>query len=164
MKAGGRWSGGSVLGRGADTRSLYLQPGQVTVGTESRRIVTVLGACVAVCLVDRERSVAGMIHYVLPRGPQGSCSSRFGEVALPRLLAGMRAVGSTISALEARVFGGARILGAGEAGDVGQENVEVALGFLARHQIPVVDGHTGGTRGRKVVFHTADDVVWLRCL
>jgi chemotaxis protein CheD len=143
-------------------RTTYLQPGQVAVGSGGH-ILTILGSCVSVCLLDSRRRVGGMNHFLLPRGPSGSTAMRFGDVALPGLLRAVVAAGARREALEAKVFGGARILVPGSGGfDLGGENVAAAVGSLEAEGIPVVAQDTGGTRSRKLILQTSDGAVWLQ--
>lgn len=142
-------------------RTIYLPPGQIAMG--EGHILTILGSCVAVCLVDALHHVGGMNHYMLPRGPRDSESLRFGDVAMRQLLDRLLAAGAVRTALEAKVFGGARILASRTAArDLGAENVEAALGFLGRERIPIVARDTGGTHSRKLILQTGDGVAWLK--
>lgn len=143
---------------------VYLQPGQVVVAAQDCRVTTILGSCVAVALYDVVRAVGGINHYLLPRGPRDSDSARFGEIALPRLLREVLGLGAGRSQLVAKVFGGACILGSAGGRDIGGQNVDAALHFLAGERIPVVAQHTGGAQGRKLVLRTVDGVVWLKSL
>jgi chemotaxis protein CheD len=167
-----RAEGAVVLGASDERRrvssssthnAVYLPPGQVHVSAEPIMITTILGSCVAVCLLDRRRSWGGVNHFLLPRGASQAPSPRFGDRAMPELLDAVLGLGSRRGDLEAKVFGGARILPARSGGrDLGQENVEAALAFLEGEGIPVVARHTGGRCGRKVIFDTSDGVVWLK--
>ena len=151
-----------TLARPPAMPTTYLQPGQMAVGTDVH-ILTILGSCVAVCLLDTGRRVGGMNHFLLPRGPSGATALRFADVALPRLLQGLLEAGARREALEAKVFGGARILAPRGAGDdLGEQNTKAALIFLAAERIPVAARDTGGTRSRKLILQTADGVVWLK--
>jgi chemotaxis protein CheD len=149
----------------AGGRSVYLFPGQVMVAAQDCRVTTILGSCIAVALHDWSRRLGGMNHFLLPRGPRDSDSARFGEVALPRLLNELIALGASRTDLVAKVFGGASVLApAAVRRDIGRANAEIALAFLAAERIRVVAQHTGGTQGRKLVFRTSDGVVWLKSL
>jgi chemotaxis protein CheD len=142
-------------------QTVYLQPGQIAVA--DAHILTVLGSCVAVCLHDAVRHVSGMNHYLLPRGPRGSDSLRFADVALPRLLERVLDAGASRGTLQAKVFGGARILARGAVPrDLGAENVVAALTFLEHEGIPIVARDTGGNRSRKLILQASDGVVWLK--
>jgi chemotaxis protein CheD len=145
---------------------VYLQPGQIVVSAQACRVTTILGSCVAVALYDATQGLGGINHYLLPRGPRDSDSARFGQVALPRLLREILALGADRRRLVAKVFGGSCVLGNHDPGrrDIGRQNVDAALEFLAAERIPVAASDTGGTQGRKLVFRTADGVVWLKSL
>jgi len=140
--------------------SVFLYPGQVVVAHEAAAVTTILGSCVAVCLWDPERRMGGVNHFLLPHFVAGNdvSSSRFGNVAIGRLVAGVIAPGVRRQALQAKVFGGACVIdafrGRGDGRHLGLQNVEVALMLLRRERIPVVAEDVGGRRGRKVIFHT----------
>lgn len=143
----------------------YLLPGQLHAAAEPTAISTVLGSCVSVCLFDGRARVGGMNHYLLPTEVEKERSPRLGGAAMEMLLADVLALGARRSRLEAKVFGGASILG-GAVGRrrLGDENVKLALRILEALAVPVVGGDVGGTRGRKIVFHTDDGAAWVRSL
>jgi chemotaxis protein CheD len=134
----------------------FLQPGQLHVTTTPTAITTILGSCVAVCLWDPVRRVGGMNHYMLPHASAGTVASpRFGSFALEELLTQMRAAGAKLPFLRARVFGGSCMFQTMQAPThLGVQNVDLALQFLSRRAIEVVEVVTGGNRGRKLVFFT----------
>jgi chemotaxis protein CheD len=148
-------------------RSVYLHPGQMFVSATPAEVTTILGSCVAVCVWDRLLRVGGANHYLLPHGVgSGPSSSRFGNVALRRLIDEVLALGCRRSDLEAKVFGGACVLEAlrGKGRHLGRKNVEAAFAVLRQEGIPVVAEDTGGGRGRRVVFHTDDGAAWVKRL
>ena len=118
-------------------------------------VTTILGSCVAVCLWDRRCRIGGMNHFVLPCCRDAVPTSRYGDVAFTRLLAGLERLGCQRPDLRAKVFGGAAVLPVGEQADtVGAQNVGAALEALSAHKIPVVARRTGGQRGLFLRFHT----------
>lgn len=141
----------------------YLTPGTLYCSTEPTVVSTVLGSCVAVCLIDRHNRAAGMNHFVLPHSPIGEDSLRYGDVALNRLLERMIWFGCAGGDLRAKVFGGASVLPFGEASEtVGVKNVRSALAWLRLHDIPVIARRTGGRNGLLLRFHTASGQVLVR--
>jgi chemotaxis protein CheD len=141
----------------------FLTPGTLYCGAEPAVVSTVLGSCVAVCLVDRHHRAAGMNHFVLPYNPTGENSLRYGDVALERLRARMAELGCHPGDLRAKVFGGAAVLPFGDAGDtVGTKNVRTAVEWLREQSIPVLAQRTGGTNGLLVRFHTGTGRVLVR--
>jgi chemotaxis protein CheD len=145
---------------------VYLHAGQLAAFREPRAISTVLGSCVAVCLWDGEARVGGMNHFVLPhRAGAGETSPRFGNVAMGQLLDRVVRLGGKFSRLQAKLFGGASVLGGAHTGDsLGEQNVQLARSLLDAAGIPVVAGDTGGTRGRRLVFQTDDGLAFVKRL
>lgn len=146
--------------------AVYLLAGQVHAAARPTAITTVLGSCVSVCLYDPEAAVGGMNHFLLPTPVSRDHSARFGNVAMEALRESVLRQGARSRALRAKIFGGAAVLGTRPTGrrHLGEENARVALAMLDEMAIPVVDGDVGGTRGRKVVFHTDDGSAWMRTL
>jgi chemotaxis protein CheD len=146
---------------------LYLQPGRLFVSAQPYTVRTILGSCVSVCLFDPRRAAGGLNHYLLPhRLGDGESSTRFGEVAVQRLIGAMLALGSQRVQLQAKVFGGAHVLrpGPDRAGDLGAQNAALALELLAAERIPVVAQDLGGERSRKLIFRTDDGSAFIRRL
>jgi chemotaxis protein CheD len=80
---------------------------------------------------------------------------------MPLLLDELERLGASARRLTAKVFGGAAILARPQPRHIGEQNVEVALLWLARSGIAVVGSDTGGPRGRKLEFRTDDGSVAL---
>jgi len=132
---------------------------------EPCQVVTILGSCVSVCLWETKEKLGGMNHYLLPRcGADISSSMRFADVAIPELLRRMLEMGAKRERITAKVFGGAALhRGESEyASSLGAGNVEAARRILASELITVVAQDTGGQRGRKVIFHTDEGIVWAK--
>lgn len=145
----------------------YLQPGHLIVSSEPMEISTVLGSCVAVCLWDGRRGQGGANHFLLPvAGGAGHDSPRYGDVAVGQLLQAVLALGSRRDDLVAKLFGGAAIITAFRNGreHLGDRNVTVARQLLARERVKVVAEDVGGTRGRKLIFHTDDGLARVRLI
>lgn len=144
--------------------AMYLYPGRLFVSREPCAVTTILGSCVAVCLWDPVLRAGGVNHFVLPyrAGPRQS-STRLGNVAMEKLIAEMLALGSRRRDLQAKMFGGARILDLPDRGGkhLGERNVDLARELLEREGIPVVAQDVGGEGGRKLIFHTGDGRVWV---
>lgn len=144
--------------------SVYLHAGQLYASAKPASVVTVLGSCVAVCLFDPRARVGGMNHYLLPLEPTREGSTRFGNVALRKLLDEVLALGARRGELRAKVFGGASVVRVLEGRTLGADNSELAFRLLRDAEIPVVEQDVGGRGGRKLVFHTDDGSAWVRHL
>jgi chemotaxis protein CheD len=163
-RAGSGDSGATRLETGPPRVEIYLHAGQVVASAEPKVVMTILGSCVAVCIWDPVTGIGGMNHFVLPECAATLRSDRFGNIAIQSLLRRLEALGCRRRSLQAKVFGGARVLGRSDRArvDLGQTNVELALRVLATEKTPVVASDVGGDRGRKLIFRTADGAAWVK--
>lgn len=141
----------------------YLHPGHLFVTANPTAITTVLGSCVAVCLWDPQTRVGGMNHFILPHvAAGGAASPRFGNIAMEQLVANVRGASGRLPFLRARIFGGACMFEHFRSSEhLGQQNATLAIDYLSRRGIEVVQVDVGGNRGRKLVFHTDEGTACL---
>jgi two-component system chemotaxis response regulator CheB len=139
--------------------SIYLFPGHYVVTTEPAEVTTILGSCVAVALHDPNQRITGLNHYLLahPGGVEGNSSLRYASVSLPKMLEDILARGATFERLQAKIYGGARVIDNIGLGDsIGRTNVNYALSWLKERKIPVLANELGGNVGRKIIVNTHD--------
>jgi len=141
----------------------YLQPGQLLVSALPAAVTTILGSCIAVCLWEPHRGIGGMNHFMLPMNSGSmAASARFGPTAMEQLVEKMRDAGARLPLLRAKVFGGACMFAEMQtSAHLGQKNADVALDFLKRRGIEIVQTDVGGNHGRKLIFHTDEGTTWL---
>ncbi len=120
-----------------------------------KRLLTLLGSCVAVCLFDPDAGVGGMNHYMLPqRGSNIPLPDdvRYGDDALSWLLHGIVKLGADRRRVQAKVFGGASAMGRNNR--VGIENIDFAHRFLNQHRIEIKAEEVGKRVSRQIRFET----------
>jgi chemotaxis protein CheD len=157
-----------LAGAGALPRR-YLHAGELVICGEPSIVSTILGSCVGVALYDARTGAGGLNHFLLPRSPGngGESSARFGDVAMRKLLDGMLARGSVLGDLQAKVFGGARVLNYHDVPahrDLGAANFDLAFEFLEAQAIRITGRDVGGRHGRKLVFHSHLGDAWVKRL
>src|ERR1700690_2810201 len=100
-------------------RAAKLLPGEYYVSTSGEMIVTVLGSCVSACVRDVRLGVGGMNHFMLPLDvSQGnsawrtavSAATRYGNVAMERLINDILKLGGQRESLEFKLVGGGKVL------------------------------------------------------
>lgn len=141
----------------------YLIPGKIFAAAQPFAISTIVGSGIALCLWDSAHRIGGANHFMLPEGPEDSeNATRYANVANPALLQRVLDLGADRKNLEARIFGGSLpSVTFGNGGDrLGDRNVQVTTHFLNMSGIRLVQTEVGGTRGRKLVFHTDDGHAW----
>lgn len=134
-------------------RTLHVIQGEHRV-SEGVDIVmtTVLGSCVAACLFDPVRRIGGMNHFLLPDG-SGVRDIRYASAAMEQLVNSLLKQGAARDRLEAKLFGGARMLSG--LPDIGRRNGEAALAFLRGEGIALRAHSLGGTLARRIRFWPA---------
>ncbi|MFH1983348.1 MAG: chemotaxis protein CheD [Pseudomonadota bacterium] len=143
----------------AEPSKYFLQPGYIYLPDTPTVISTVLGSCVSVCIFDRKRKSGGMNHFRFPiTREREKATADYGNVATLALINMMTGNGTDPKHLEAQIIGGAYNPDISSE-DIGRKNVWVARKVLVRNRIRIVSEDTGGSRGRKVVFHTLNNEV-----
>ena len=151
---------GADLGALSDSAlpRVHLYPGQMFVSAEGVLVSTILGSCVAVCLWDAQIALGGINHFLLPSDPLRTPDDlRYGNNAVEALVAEMINRGASKQRMVAKIAGGACVLdGFAAKRSIGEQNIAVAQTVLLRHEINVTSEHTGGKRGRKLLFYTGN--------
>ncbi len=112
-------------------------------------LTTVLGSCVAAFLRDPMAGIGGLNHFLLPGGDASDRTAmKYGLNAMELLINGLIRAGAKRERLEAKLFGGARMVPG--LTDIGEANGQFAQSFLQREQIRYLGGSLGGDQGRKI--------------
>lgn len=141
------------------TAHYLLEPGYILVPDHSVGISAVIGSGVSICIFDREKQIGGMNHFIFPyMAAKGKTTALYGNIATIALLKMMLARESSISSLEAQIYGGA-FHPEKKNEDIGRKNIEIARKILLKSQIPITSQDVGGEKGRKVIFNTRTNEV-----
>ena len=128
--------------------AVKLLPGEYFVHDgDDLLITTVLGSCVAACLIDKTAGLGGMNHFMLP---DGGSAGRFGVYAMELLINEMMKRGARRERLQAKVFGGGHVMRNFSSINIGERNVAFIDQFLASERIPVVSRDVLDVCPRKV--------------
>jgi chemotaxis protein CheD len=145
--------------------AVKLLPGQYYATGDDLVLTTVLGSCVSACLRDTVAAVGGMNHFMLPEGDPGiGGSARYGSFAMEILVNELLKIGARRDRLEAKVFGGGRVLRGMGANNVGDRNVRFVRNYLALESIPIVAEDLGDDYARKLCFIPLSGQVFMRRL
>ncbi|KXS40570.1 MAG: chemotaxis protein CheD [Candidatus Frackibacter sp. T328-2] len=139
--------------RRKEVNNIYAGEFYVTTNREAV-ITTLLGSCVAVCLLDEVNSIYGMNHFMLPtetKRKAGDKAGKYGVDAMRLLLAEMLKQGAKLKYLKAKLFGGGKVTRS-SYNNVPQANIKFAQRYLAEQGIPVTAQDVGGECGRQIYF------------
>jgi chemotaxis protein CheD len=149
----GKVRAGGVPGvehRPAPSRRVHVGIGALAVSRRPDDVLTaILGSCVGVVMLDHASGVCGLAHVMLPDSRMGrgeELPAKYADLAVPALLAAMRAAGARASRIALALAGGAEIFGlGGAAGGIGTRNVgAVRDGALAVGLRPAREDVGGG--------------------
>jgi chemotaxis protein CheD len=147
-----------------------LLPGEYYVTNRGEMVCTVLGSCVSACVRDRVLGVGGMNHFMLPLdGSQGtsawdsaSAATRYGNVAMERLINDILKCGGSRENLEFKVVGGGRVTDSKT--DIGARNIEFVRQFLRIEGFAILGEDVGDIYPRKVHYFPTTGKVRVRKL
>ncbi len=151
----------------ADKKKHFLFPGTLFASDIPFEVSTILGSCVALCLWDRRLKSGGINHYLLPLwNGRGLRSPKYGNIAIKKLIEKMMMIGSDKGDLQAKIFGGASVLGNrnDSTHSIGQQNIIIVKDLLEEYRIPIISSHVGGTTGRKVHYYTDTGTVLMKMI
>lgn len=135
-----------------------IHAGEFYVSDRDELIQTLLGSCVAVCLYDGKKQIAGMNHFMLPGRISkvdifSDRSARYGIAAVNDLIEAMVERGAEKRNLVAKIFGGGSVLEyRHKTKFIPDDNVRVARVMLEIADIQIKEQNTGGKYSRKVVM------------
>jgi chemotaxis protein CheD len=149
---------------------LNLQPGELYLARTPAILRTILGSCVGVSFWSPRLGAGALCHGVLPWAPKvwapgidASEGHRYVDFSIRYLAQKFDALGVRRGEVEVKAFGGADVLPllAERAGrpTVGALNCQAAEEVLAEEGFTVAAADLGGTRGRRIHFHTGTGVV-----
>ncbi|MCB1356337.1 MAG: chemotaxis protein CheD [Maritimibacter sp.] len=130
----------------------YIGQGEYAIdGGDDAVISTLLGSCVSACIWDTERKIGGMNH-VLFIDDNANAAQVFGHGVngMELLINGLLRRGADRRRLQAKVFGGAKMLHG--LSDEGARNGRFVVDYLATEGIAHIGGDLGGQRARRVEF------------
>lgn len=151
--------------------TIKLLPGDFDVVAGEQMLVTVLGSCIAACIRDKKKLIGGMNHFLLPTDRKiqipaqvlnyDNAATRYGDLAMERLINDIIARGGTRENFEAKIFGGSRMFNTSMS-DVGDQNIQFVKSYLKTEGIRVSKEDLGGDLARKVYYIPSTGEVFLK--
>lgn len=144
-----------------DIYAAKILPGEFYVSLKGELITTVLGSCVSACVRDRKTGIGGMNHFMLPDSTKSTTSAawkdtpvssetRYGNVAMERLINLVLAGGGQRRDLEIKLFGGSKVLNL--TTDIGGNNVGFVKRYLQKEGLSIMAEDVLGFAPRKVQY------------
>ncbi|MDH7593628.1 MAG: chemotaxis protein CheD [Methanomicrobiales archaeon] len=128
--------------------------GELHIGSEPMVCIGI-GSCVALIIHDRERSIGGMAHVMLPSsGANNGKPGKYADTAVNAILSSFGDRVSKNGNLLAKIAGGACMFNTfSHRLNIGERNIECIKTNLQKHRLKLVAEDTGGTCGRTIYYY-----------
>lgn len=128
---------------------------QVSSNPEAEIVTYALGSCIAVCIFDPKRGVAGMIHYMLPHSKTSPEKAKarpgmFANVGVPMLFNKMYEEGCVKKDLVVKVVGGGTLHDDNRVFDIGRRNYAILRKIFWKNNVYCAAEDVGGAKSRTV--------------
>jgi len=133
--------------------------GEVKIAKNGEMLKAILGSCVGVGIIWKEKKVCGLAHCLLPESPTPifAIGARFVEQAFRSLLALMKIRPEDLAKIDVVIVGGGNMTSPGASQDlVGASNFKVAIREAKNHNLRVIFSDGGGEEGRKIFIDASN--------
>jgi len=146
---------------------IIIHPGEYYVSEKDEMIGTVLGSCVSLCLIDVEKGIAGMNHFMLPGRITkddlfSDDSAKYGITAIQKLMDDMIKKGCEKKNLSAKIFGGGHVLNLPGRNAIPFDNVRLAKMMMEFEDIHIEKSDVGSNFTRKILLDVKSGKAYLR--
>lgn len=117
-----------------------------------------LGSCVGICIIDKVKKIAGMVHVMLPKNNNiGDKANifKYADTGIVEMVKQMESMGCMKVRMTAKIAGGARmfeIKGNSSIGNIGERNVIATKEVLNKLNIKLLSQDVGANYGRTIIF------------
>jgi chemotaxis protein CheD len=142
-------------------KSLDVHIGEVKIAKHGELLKAILGSCVGIGMIWKEKKICGLAHCLLPESPSPTFTigARFVDQAVRSLIALLKIRTENLAEVEVIIVGGGNMTNPG-ADDfnelVGANNYKVALREAKKHGLRVVVADGGGEEGRKIFIDSSN--------
>ena len=157
------------MGVTAETVRVPMAEFRIDAGNHAKFSTSGVGSCVAVCALDTDSGIAGMLHAALPLSQADSDGGRqqpamYVDTGIVAMRNAMIEAGASPQGLQAWLLGGASVIASDDADlfRMGKRNVTVAIVILAELEILLAGEDTGGRHARSVDFFPAERTLNIR--
>nr|WP_315219030.1 chemotaxis protein CheD [uncultured Duganella sp.] len=136
----------------------HVNIGELKIGGRNEQLKALLGSCVGIAFLWKNRGRCGLAHCLLPEaaGPQLELGARYVSHAVPSLLRLMGATAADYADIAVVVAGGGMMLDACSSRfQIGQQNADAARKYLKLYGLNVLDCRVGGRTGRTLAVDGA---------
>lgn len=116
-----------------------------------------LGSCVGICILDKAKQIAGMVHIMLPyNNTENKINTfKYADTGIEEMVRQMEAMGCLRGRMIAKIAGGAKmfeIQNNSGIGNIGERNITATREILCKLNIKLASQDVGENYGRTIIF------------
>lgn len=145
-----------------------IHPGEYYVSVRDEMIGTLLGSCIAVCIIDLKNGISGMNHFMLPgriteKDIFADKTARYGITAINSLIDDLEKNGADRKNFISKIFGGGHVLGTVTGiNAIPGDNIRLARIMMEIEDIPIISSDVGENFTRKLLMDVKTGKVYLK--
>lgn len=133
--------------------------GEVKIAKNGEILQAILGSCVGIGIIWKDKSICGLAHCLLPESPVPTfeIGGRFVDQAIRSLMALMKIRQEDLNSVALVIVGGGNMTksGANSLDLVGSCNFKTAINEANKRHLPILYSEGGGEVGRKLFIDSA---------
>ncbi len=142
-------------------KNLNVHIGEVKIAKNGELLKAILGSCVGIGIIWKERKICGLAHCLLPHSPLPTfdIGARFVNQAINSLIALMKIKPADLPFITVVIAGGGNMTSPGATNPsdlVGANNFKSALQEAKKHQLSIVYAEGGGEEARRIFVDASD--------
>ncbi len=147
-------------------KTVNVHIGEVKIAKNGELLKAILGSCVGIGIIWKEKQICGLAHCLLPESPEKTfeIGARFVDQAIRSLVAMMKIRPEDVKSVDVVIVGGGNMTSPGATNAsklVGENNFSVALREAKALGLHIVHSDGGGEAGRKIFVDAADYSYWV---
>lgn len=135
--------------------------GEIKLASEEQNIKAILGSCVGIAIIWKNRNIKILAHCLLPYSNEQTFSlshmpGKYVSTAIPTMLKMLNIPDKNFDELEVHIAGGANMLGQLSRinrDQIGQQNTTAAIHYLTKYGLIINNSEIGGMQGRQIYIH-----------
>lgn len=147
-------------------KTLDVHIGQIKIAKNGELLKAILGSCVGIGIIWKDKKICGLAHCFLPESPKPTfeIGARFVDQAIRSLIALMKIKPQDVNSVSVVIVGGGNMTSPEAANSenlVGANNFKAALSEVRKHNLTVLYSENGCEEGRKIFIDSSNFSYWI---
>lgn len=143
---------------------VHVKISEARTGNRGDRLRAVLGSCIGIAFIWKERGICGLAHCLLPetKEHQTLSGAKYVNQAILTLISLMKIQSENVHEIEVHIAGGGNMmaqLSRHNVDDIGKMNIQAARKYLMQSGFKISTEDVGGILGRQIYLDCSEGSV-----